>query len=389
MIPLSAPSFAGNEWRYIKSCLDTGWVSSAGEYVNEFERQIAEYTGVAYAVACVNGTSALQLSLRLAGVRPEEEVIVPTLTFIAPVNAIRYNGATPVFMDCDEYYNLDAEKTIEFILNETECQEKDDGSRISINKHSGKRIAAIVPVHVWGNAVNLDTLIPLCEERGIAVVEDASESLGTIYSEGRYSGKHTGTVGEFGCLSFNGNKIITTGGGGMILTDDEKYAQEAKYLSTQAKDDGIRHVHNEIGYNFRLTNIQAAMGVAQLEQLPAFLESRRNIHRKYASGIKDIVGLTLVSGPDYARNNYWLNVIQIDSGIFGENPESLAKRLEKSGIQSRPVWTLNHLQKPYRQYQTIHIEKAIQLAGNSLCLPSSINLSGEQLSRVLRVLRWP
>ena len=258
-IPLSVPSIKGNEWEYVKECLDTEWVSSAGKYVDLFEQKIAEYTGSKYAIACMNGTAAIQVSLRLAGVEPGDEVIVPTLTFIAPVNAIAYNGASPIFMDADKYYNIDAEKTIEFIKNETVFK-----NGFTYNKKTNNKITAIIPVHVWGNACWLDELIELCNKQNIAIVEDACESLGTFYNAGKYKGKHTGTFGKLGCLSFNGNKIITAGGGGMILTDDESLSEKAKYLSTQAKDDPVRYVHDEIGYNFRLTNIQAALGVAQL-----------------------------------------------------------------------------------------------------------------------------
>ena len=378
MIPLSVPNISGNEWKYVKDCLDTQWVSSAGKYVDLFEHKIAEYTGAKYAVACVNGTSALQVSLRLTGVQPCDEVIIPTLTFIAPVNAVTYNGANPVFMDVDKFYNLDINKTIEFIQTETVFK----GGN-TYNKKTEKRISAIVPVHMWGNAVWMEDLVPLCLERNIAVVEDACESLGSFYNEGKYKGRHTGTTGQLGCLSFNGNKIITTGGGGMILTDDENIAEKALYLTTQAKDDPVRYIHHEIGYNFRLINIQAALGAAQLEQLPDFLERKQEIHRQYADAIENIAGLTLAEGPDYARNNHWLNLAQIDSEIFGEDRESLMKRLEENGIQSRPVWAPIHLQKPYRSCQTYHIERAEELIGISLCLPSSTNLSDSNLLKVI------
>ena len=275
-IPLSVPSNSGNEWEYVKECLDTNWVSSAGKYVELFEEKITEYTGSKFAVACVNGTSALQVSLRLAGVEPDDEVIVPTLTFIAPVNTIAYNGANPVFMDADEYYNIDSEKTIEFINEVTIFK---DG--FTYNKTSYKRISAIVPVHVWGNAVWLDELVDLCHYRNIAIVEDASESLGTVYTEGLFVCKHTGTIGKLGCISFNGNKIIPTGGGGMIVTNDADLAEKAKYLTRQAKDDRVRYIHIEIGYNLRLINIQAALGVAQMEQLTGFLERKASIYHQH------------------------------------------------------------------------------------------------------------
>jgi perosamine synthetase len=381
LIPLSVPNIHGNEWQYLKECLDTEWVSSAGKYVDFFEQKIAEYTGAKYAVSCVNGTSALQVALQLAEVRPGDEVIVPTLTFIASVNAVAYNGATPVFMDADRYYNIDVEKTTQFINTETKFR---DGA--TYNKSTGNRIAAIMPVHVWGNAALLEELVPICEARNIALVEDASESLGTYYRTGNHSGRHTGTVGRLGCLSFNGNKIITTGGGGMILTDNEQLAEKARYLTTQAKDDSKRFIHHEIGYNFRLTNIQAALGVAQLEMLAGFLERKREIYDQYRSALKGLDGLSIAEVPDYADNNHWMNVLQIDSGAFGEDREALMGRLEANGIETRPVWALNHTQKPYKNCQIYLIERAEGLLNNSLCLPSSTNLSDEDLHVVVSKL---
>ena len=380
-IPLSVPSLNGNEMQYVKECIDTEWVSSAGKYVDLFEKNIAAYTGSKYAIACVNGTAALQVSLRLAGVGAGDEVIVSTLTFIASVNAITYNNAKPIFIDADKYYNIDAEKTIEFIKNETVFK-----NGFTYNKKTNNKITAIIPVHVWGNACWLDELIELCNKQNIAIVEDAAESLGTFYNAGKYKGKHTGTIGQLGCTSFNGNKIITTGGGGMILTNDESLAKKAKYLTTQAKDDPIRYVHNEIGYNFRLTNIQAALGVAQLEQLPAVLKRKKEIYDFYQSTIENIEGLSLSKVPDYAYNNHWLNLLQIDNKVYNEDREVLMKRLEENGIQTRPVWKLNHEQKPYKDCQYYKIEKAKKLVKNSLCLPSSSNLSNKNINKIVSVL---
>lgn len=377
-IPLSVPSIKGNESQYIKDCLNTEWVSSAGKYVNLFEQKIAEYTGAKYAVACVNGTSALQVSLRLAKVEPDDEVIVPTLTFIAPVNAITYNGAAPVFMDCDEYYNINTEKTIKFINEETIFK---DG--FTYNKTTKKRISAIVPVHVWGNAVWLDELVLLCEERNIVIVEDACESLGTVYSSGEFKGHHTGTIGRLGCLSFNGNKIITTGGGGMILTDEEQLAEKARYLTTQAKDDPVHYIHNEVGYNFRLTNVQAALGVAQLEQLTGFLDRKKEIHQQYVNGIENISGLEIAKVPDYANNNHWLNILRIELDVYGRGQKGLMEDLQTNGIQTRPVWNLSHIQKPYRNCQDYKIGRAIELVNKSLCIPSSSNLNNAEIKLLL------
>jgi perosamine synthetase len=379
MIPLSVPSLNGNEWKYIKECLDTNWVSSAGKYVDLFEQKIAEYTRSKFAVACVNGTAALQLSLRLAGMRAGDEVIAPTLTFIAPINAITYCGGIPVFMDADEYYNIDSEKTIDFINTQTSFK-----NGFTYNRKTGNRISAIVPVHIWGNAVWLDDLAELCAERNIAIVEDASESLGTSYTSGKYKGRHSGTVGKLGCISFNGNKIITTGGGGMILTDDSLLAEKARYLSTQAKDDPDNYIHDEIGYNFRLTNIQAALGVAQLEQLPEIMNRKKEIHTEYNEAFRGS-DMVLASTPPYADNNYWLNVLQFgidDKGV----KDQLLDKLKIASIQARPIWGLNHQQKPYSGHQSYKIINAIQLWQGAICLPSSASLQSKDLQKVVAAI---
>jgi perosamine synthetase len=377
-IPLSVPSIGGNEWKYVKECLDTEWVSSAGKYVDLFEKRIAEYTGAKYAVACVNGTSALQVSLRLAGVQAGDEVIVPTLTFISPINAVAYNQAFPVFMDADQYYNIDAEKTIKFIREETTFR---NGS--TYNKVTGRKISALIVVHVFGNAVWLDHLVDLCEEQNISLVEDACESLGTFYKSGHYKGRHTGTIGKFGCLSFNGNKIITTGGGGMILTDDEHLAENAKYLTTQAKNDAIRYVHDEIGYNYRMTNIMAALGVAQLEQLPGFKKRKQDIYYTYLKNLETVAGIDISQVPAYADNNSWITCMQITGNHYPHSREEVMQRFADSGIETRPVWHPNHLQKMYLNCHNYDIENAQILIQNSLCLPCSTNMVQHEVQKVL------
>jgi dTDP-4-amino-4,6-dideoxygalactose transaminase len=284
----------------------------------------------------------------------------------------------------DVYYNIDIEKTIGFIKNETEYK---DG--FTFNKKTNNKISALVPVHVWGNASWLDKLVPLCEERNIAIVEDAAESMGTRYINGEYSGKHTGTIGLLGCLSFNGNKIITAGGGGMILTDDADLAEKAKYLTKQAKDDKVRYIHDEIGFNFRLTNIQAALGVAQLEKLPDFLKRKKEINHQYVKLLEKIEGLTIADVPEFAENNHWLNLLQIESEIYGVDREALMAQLGKSGIQTRPVWALNHLQRPYQDCQNYKIERAEDLVEKSLCLPSSTSLNNTELKKLIDHLRSP
>lgn len=382
MIPLSVPTLKGNEWKYVKECLDTEWVSSAGKFVDRFESDFCAFTGARHAVACVNGTAALQVALRIVGVCAGDEVIVPTLTFVATVNAVTYLGAEPVFMDCDEYYNIDVRKTAEFLDQETEFRDGSTWSRVT-----GRRIAAIVPVHVFGNAARMSELVALCRERNIKVVEDSTESLGTVYCSGELDGKHTGTVGDMGCFSFNGNKIITTGGGGMIVTDVPEYAERARYLTTQAKDDEVRYIHNEVGYNFRLTNIQAAIGVAQLELLPGFLDAKRTHYLAYKERIDRIGGLILAEGPAYARNNHWMYALQIDPAVYGRDREQVMEYLKGEGIQTRPVWYLNHLQVPFRDCRNYRIEKAFQMLETTLSIPCSANLSESDIDFVADRLR--
>lgn len=377
MIPLSVPCLMGNEWKYIKECLDSGWVSTAGSYVSRFENDFRRYTGVEYAIACVNGTAALHIALGLVGVSRGDEVLVPTLTFIASVNAIHYLGAVPVFMDCDDYYNLDEDKVLRFLERETECR---DGG--TYNRHTGRRIAAVLPVHVFGNAVRMERLVATCRAQGIAVVEDAAESLGTVYEDGR----HTGTLGDLGCFSFNGNKIMTTGGGGMIVTNNAEYAERARYLTTQAKDDELRYIHDEVGYNYRLTNLQAALGVAQLEQLPRYLEIKRANFAAFRAAFADVPGLTLADVPPYANNNCWMYALRIDAEIYGRDRDQVMRDLEQQQIQTRPVWYLNHMQKPYRDCQAYDIERALALYGQTVNIPCSANLSSADRDTVIKAL---
>jgi len=369
-IPLSVPKISGNEWEYVKDCLDTGWVSSAGAYVKRFENDICSLTGADHAVACVNGTAALHTALLVLGTKPDDEVIVPTVTFIASVNAVSYAGAVPVFMDCDDYYNIDVAKTLDFITNETIFK---DG--FTYNKQTGRRIRALIAVHVLGNAADLESLILICRERNIKIVEDAAESLGTRYTGGILDGHWTGTVGDIGCYSFNGNKIVTAGGGGMLVTNDPSYSEKAEYLTTQAKDDVVRYVHDEIGYNSRLTNIQAAIAVAQLEQLLEFIAVKKKNYGIYQEAIKQIDGLTLADTPGYADNNCWMYALQIDQDRYGQDKESLMTELTKNGIQSHPLWHLNHMQKPYSTCQAYRIKKAHCMYDRTLMLPCSTSLT--------------
>lgn len=381
MIPLSAPRIRGNAWEYVKECLDTEWVSSAGKYVERFEQDFARFVGARRAVACVNGTSALQVALRLAGVGPGDAVLVPTVTFIAPVNVIRYLGAEPVFLDCDEFYNLDEAGALAFL--EGQCESRGSGL---FDRATGRRIGAVLPVHVFGNAARLERLVAACRRLSVPVVEDATESLGTRYTSGAFAGRHTGTIGQSGCFSFNGNKIITCGGGGMIVTDDDALADRARYLTTQAKDDEVRFIHGDVGYNFRLTNLQAALGVSQMELLPEFLASKRQTYAAYEQRLNGVPGLHIAGLPPYAENNCWMVPLQVDASVYGRDRDAVMADLARQKIQTRPLWQLNHLQAPYVGCRSWAIERAPQLLANTVNLPCSVGLTGDELDIVVAAL---
>jgi perosamine synthetase len=381
-IPLSVPVLKGNEMKYVGECIETDWVSSVGKYVDQFEHDLREFVGAEHAVACVNGTAALQIALKVVGVEQGDEVIVPTVTFISSVNVINYLGAKPVFMDCDDYYNIDIQKVLEFIDQETVFKEG-----FSYNKKTGARISAIMPVHVFGNAVLLTDLARICKQKNIKIVEDAAESLGTYYDSFQGKKTYTGVVGDIGCYSFNGNKIITTGGGGMLVTNDAVYAQKAKYLTTQAKDDEVRYIHHEVGYNFRLTNIQAAMGVAQLEMLPEYIKIKEKNYAFYKQQIDAITGVNIAGVPTYAQSNYWMYALQVDSNKYSKSADELISIFKDYCIQVRPLWYLSHLQKPYAGCQAYKIEKALKMLQCTLNIPCSVNLSEQDIERVIVVLR--
>lgn len=370
IIALSEPEISGNEWKYIKECLDTGWVSSAGSYVSRFEEMVADYAGAKHAVAAVNGTSALHISLLTCNVKPDDEVIVPTLTFIAPVNTVRYCNAAPVFMDCDpNTLCMDVQKASDFISKK--CEQKRNG--YTYNKETGRRVKAAIPVHIFGHPVDMDPLLEVCRKNNIDVIEDATESLGS-----EYKGASTGSFGRIGCFSFNGNKIITTGGGGMIVTSDEDIAKRARHLTTQAKKDPFEYDHDEIGYNYRLTNIQAAMGVAQMERIDEFIGIKRRNASLYKELLSDINGIRFLWEMPWAKSNFWFYTIKAPK----EHRMPLMKHLLSKDIQVRPVWKLIHTLPMYKEHQAYEIQNAIQIYETSLNLPCSVGLKKNQIEFV-------
>lgn len=370
MIPLCEPWLQGNELEYATACIETGWISSSGENVKRLEEALATYIGVQHAVACNCGTAALHISLILSGVCPDDEVIVPTVSFIAPVNAVRYVGAWPVFMDCDDYCNIDVAAIRRFLVAECETR---DGS--TLNKSTGRRIAAIIPVHVFGTSSDMDPILDLAQHYHLDVIEDASESLGSSYK-----GRKCGGLAPVGCLSFNGNKIVTTGGGGAIVTNDESVARRARYLATQAKEDGIEYVHHSVGYNYRMNNILAAVGLAQLETIEERVASKRRNFSLYEQALGQE---RLVQQPSWSDSNRWFYGFLCSDATAKER---LLAACAAANIQVRPLWYPNHLQRPYAGMQSYQIEKALSFYDRLVNLPCSVGLTVDQVAEVVSVI---
>ena len=379
-IALSVPNLKGNELKYVTDAVETEWVSTAGPYVSDFEKKLAEYVHVPAAVSTQNGTSALHISLMLCGVTREDAVIVPTLTFIAAVNPTKYIGAEPIFMDCDDSLCMDPVKLKKFC--EEEC-DFTDGKLI--DRATSRHIKAMVVVHVFGNMADMEAILPIAEKYNIRVVEDATEALGTYYTEGKFAGRFAGTFGDFGCYSFNGNKIITTGGGGMIVAKNPEELAHAKHLTTQAKADQANFIHDEIGFNYRMTNLQAALGLAQLEQLEDFIKTKTANYNQYKEAIDKIDGLHVQDFRPGTRSNYWFYSVVFENDETGR--DALIEELKENHIQSRPIWGLISDQLPYEGARTYDLVKAPWYWKRVVNVPCSTNLTSEGVDRVISVIR--
>jgi len=373
MLLLSGPNIAGNEWKYVKECLDTGWVSSVGSYVTKFENMVAEFAGCKYGVATSNGTTALHIALLLAGVKQDDYVIAPNVTFIASINSIRYTGADPILIDVDpQTWQMDLDLLEEFLENETD---EKDGELFYVK--DGRTIRCIMPVHVLGNICDMDRFMKIATSYKLKVIEDATESLGTYYK-----GKHTGGFGLMSCFSFNGNKIITTGGGGVIVTDNEELAKKAKHLTTQAKSDAFEYVHDEIGYNYRLVNVLAAMGVAQMELLPSFIKRKKEIAEFYQNALSGLGDIQFQKIEPDVNCNMWLFTI-----MTGKQKEVL-KTLNDNQLQSRPFWVpMNQLRMFKNDIYYTKEDKSNFIYQRCLSIPCSTNITDEEMTTVTNTIK--
>lgn len=380
-IPLSVPNLSLDILENIKETIETGWVSTGGRFITEFENKVAKYVGVERAVSCQSGTAGLHLALRVLDIKPGDEVIVPTVTFIAAVNPVKYVGAEPVFMDCDDTLNMDMDKLEEFLENECEFI---DGK--VINKRTRRQITAIVVVHVFGNPADMVKLMDIKEKYNLKVIEDSTEALGSYYLQGRYKGKYCGTIGDIGVYSFNANKIITTGGGGMLVSNNQEILDKAAFLGVQAKTDPLYFVHDEIGYNYRMTNLQAAFGTDQIDRLESFIQTKIRNYNLYKKAIENIEGLTLLPFRPDTRSNHWFYSIIVDKDKYGIDRDELLRKLNDNNIQTRPLWRLIHKQKPYLDNQSYRIEKADFYEKNLINIPCSSNLSEEEVEVVINKL---
>ena len=373
-IPLCAPMLHGNEWAYLRECLETNWVSTAGPFVTRFEQGIATQLGARHAVACSSGTAALHLALLVAGIQPDQEVVVPALTFIAPANAVRYAGAYPVFVDVDpQYWQIDVERLVDFIGSAYAYREGALQNRLT-----GRRLTAIVTVDLLGHPADDDGIDAIAKKYGLRVIEDATESLGASYKS-----RPVGALADVGCLSFNGNKVVTSGGGGMLVTDNEDWAARARYLSTQAKDDPIEQTHGSIGYNYRLTNLQAALGVAQLEVLDHHVAAKRRIASAYRERLAALPGVSFQQEAPWARSIFWMTTVAIDGAKAGVDSRSLIHRLMSRGIECRPLWQPLHLSGAHRGAFAAPCDVAESIAARAVSLPSSVGLTPSEQDDVV------
>lgn len=374
-VPLSIPNFEGNERKYVDDAIEQGWVSTGGAYIHKLEKSLAQFLHTDNVAACQSGTAALHLAMVEAGVKPGDVVLVPPLTFIAAVNPVKYQFATPVFIDCDDSFCMDTTKLQDFCQQECSF----DGKQLT---YKGNPVKAVVIVHVFGNMADMGKIMSIAHRYNLKVIEDATEALGTKYMDGPLAGKYAGTIGDFGCYSFNGNKIITTGGGGAITANDTKVVDHIRYLSTQAKDDVHYYIHNEVGYNYRMTNLQAALGVAQLEELPEFIRRKQRNYKLYCQLFDDFELGHMIGFRSDIDSNMWFYSLEINRDKVKASMKEIITKLEEKGVQTRAIWGLINEQLPYIHEVTYKQEKAPYYAERILNIPSSTQITEEEIHYV-------
>ena len=377
-IPLSVPNFGAREAALAGEAITSGWVSTSGGKVTEFEQALADYVHMPRAVACTAGSSALHLAAMAAGITRGDEVIVPTLTFIAAVNPLtRYVGAEPIFIGCDDSLCIDPDAVEAFCAGHCELR----GGKL-YNKTTGAHVKALEVVHVFGNLGDMERLTEIAQKYHLILIEDATEALGTRFTAGKFAGKFAGTVGDIGCYSFNGNKIITTGAGGAVVSNHPDWAEHAKHLSTQAKTDLLQFLHDEVGYNYRMTNVQACLGIAQLERLEAFIAHKKALYDHYVEKLDGVKGLRILPfREDCTRSNHWFFSLYVKDSALDR--DEIIEKLQAQGIQTRPVWALIHEQADYPRNEAYALDKALDYRKYIVNLPCSTNLSMEDCDRVI------
>ncbi len=379
-VPLSIPNFEGNEKKYVDNAVEQGWVSTGGAYINKLEGMLTDFLHTTKVAACQSGTAALHLALVDAGVGPEDVVIVPTITFIAAVNPVKYQFAQPVFMDCDDSLCMDPIKLRQF------CEEECNFANGTLF-YNVKPVKALIVVHVFGNLADMEAIMDICNKYNIKVIEDATEALGSKYITGKYAGKYAGTIGNYGAYSFNGNKIITTGGGGAITANSLERINHIKYLSTQAKDDEHYYIHNEIGYNYRMTNLQAALGVAQLEELPEFIRRKRENYIYYKRLFAGNDFVRLLEFRNGTESNQWFYSLEINRDKIKATMREIITALDSYGVQTRAIWGLVNEQLPYKNDIAYKVEKSLYYADRILNIPSSTQITADDIEYVSKTVK--
>lgn len=378
MIKLSEPFFFGNEFNYLKKCLKDKWISAGGELTTIFESKVKKFTNGKFNLGLINCTSALQLAIRLLNPKKEDEIILPSITFVSTANSVVYNNCKPIFMDCDDHLLLDKQKFFNFIQSSTYFKKG-----FTYNKRTKKRIIAIIIVNTFGNLFKYENFfLSFCKKKNIKIIEDSAESLGS-----RYKNKKKINNINFSCYSFNGNKLVTAGGGGIISTNNKKDFLKAKYLASQAKSDPINFIHNDIGYNFRISNLHASIGLSQLNSLPKVLKKKKIIHNLYIKELNNIPGLKILENPKYSLSNNWLNILFIDKKKYGLDKKQVIKKFLNLNIETRSLWYPSHLQKPFKNFEKFNIKRSKDFFDRCLCLPSSFSLKTTDQKKIINCLK--